>query len=1151
MNTPAQPTRILVVDDVLANLKLVIEILSGQGYQVRPASSGTMALRSVEVEQPDLILLDVRMPEMDGYEVCRRLKAEARSRSIPVIFLSALDDTADKIKGFEAGGVDYITKPFQPMEMLKRIETHLALQRLQHEVEAQNLQLRHEIVERQRAEALLKAHEADLENQVAARTAALEEEIRGHQRTEQTLRDSQQRLADIINLLPDPTFAIDLQGRVILWNRAAEEFTGIGSADMLGKDNYEYALPFYGERRPMLLDFVLHPSGAITSFYSQIRQEQGLVMAEAYTRSVKGGDAYLLITAAPLFDAQGAVIGAIESLRDITVRQRHEEALRESEKRLTQFFDFLPDATFAIDIDGRVIAWNQAIEELTGVKAEAMLGRGNFAYSVPFYGRPRPILIDLVFKPEAEIQGHYAQARKEGAYLLAESEMTLRGERRVLWGIARPLFDCNGNMVGAIESVRDITDRRRAEEALKLGAERLHALLRINQMGEASLGEIVNYVFEEVVRLTQSAIGYLGFLNDDESTMHLQVWSRNVMPACRLADNSLHMPVAAAGLWGEAVRQRRPIITNDYQAPNPLKKGCPEAHIPLRRHMNVPLLVGEKIVLVAGVGNKVEEYDQSDVQQLTLLMEGMWRIVERKRAETAIREANERFKSVLRAATAYSIIGTDPEGVIKIYNEGAELMLGYDAEEVVDRATLALFHSPEEIAARGAALGIEPGFEVLVAAARRGETETREWTYILKGGARRTVSQTVTAMHNESGLLSGFIGIARDITAEKKLEQQFIQSQKMECVGLLAGGVAHDFNNLLTPILGYADLLIRGFAEDDSRRKRLLQMKAAAERAKDLTHRLLVFSRKQVIELKTLDLGDIVSQFEKILRRTIRENIAIKVVVVPQSGKVRVDAGQIELVLLNLSINAQDAMVGGGELTIEVREVDLDAAFTANHAGLVPGPYVMLAVSDTGVGMDGQMLEHIFEPFFTTKETGKGTGLGLSTVYGIVKQHGGAIYVSSEVNRGTVFKVYLPRVDAEGMAAEPSPPQEETVTQGGETILVAEDSEIVRFLAVDMLESFGYRVLSAEGPERAIEMAAAYQGRIDLLLTDVVMPGMNGRELYQRLHPTRPELKVLFMSGYTSNVIGQHGVLDQEEAFVQKPFTLQSLSEKIRQVLDG
>jgi PAS domain S-box-containing protein len=395
------------------------------------------------------------------------------------------------------------------------------------------------------------------------------------------------------------------------------------------------------------------------------------------------------------------------------------------------------------------------------------------------------------------------------------------------------------------------------------------------------------------------------------------------------------------------------------------------------------------------------------------------------------------------------------------------------------------------------------------------------------------------------------VGIISDITERKKLEAELRQSQKMETVGLLAGGIAHDFNNLLTPILGYADLLILGIADEDQRRSKLEHIKQAGERARDLTQRLLAFSRKQLIELKTVDLGDLIRKFESILRRTIRENINIEVRISPSLSRVRADAGQIEQALVNLSINAQDAMPEGGTLTIEARDIELDESYTDRHPEIVPGPYVMLAVNDTGIGMEAQVIEHIFEPFYTTKELGKGTGLGLSTVYGIVKQHGGSISVYSEMNHGSIFKVFLPRVSENGEKIALYSPQPDEVARGFETVLVAEDNEMVRTLACSMLESLGYQVLSAENPDRCIELVKNYLSTINLLLTDVVMPRMNGKDLYDRLHRMRPDLKVIFMSGYTSNVIGHHGVLDQGTHFIQKPFSIHTLSEKVRHVLDS
>jgi PAS domain S-box-containing protein len=525
---------------------------------------------------------------------------------------------------------------------------------------------------------------------------------------------------------------------------------------------------------------------------------------------------------------------------------------------------------------------------------------------------------------------------------------------------------------------------------------------------------------------------------------------------------------------------------------------------------------------------------------------------ERRQAEETVRTSNNLLKSVIRAATAYSIIGTDANGLIKLFNEGATLMLGYRSEDVIDKVTPLLFHDPDEVMERAAELGIEPGMEVFIKAARHGETETREWTYIRKDGSRIAVSLTVTAMYSEEGMLTGFIGVARDISNEKKMEQQLVQSQKMETVGLLAGGIAHDFNNLLTPVLGYTDLLMEDMQEGDRSREHMQQIAQAAMRAKELTQRLLVFSRKQMIELKPVNLGDIVCQFENMLRRTIRENIIIEVRVSEPLSMVMADAGQIEQVLVNLSVNAQDAMPEGGILTIEARDIELDQSNRTGNPDLAPGKYVLLTISDTGVGIDKKTIEHIFEPFYTTKELGKGTGLGLSTAYGIVKQHGGSISVYSEIDRGTIFKVFLSCAEIDGSDNEQqSVSQDDESIRGFETILVVEDNEMVRNIACQILAGLGYNVLEAEAPDRCIEMVSSYEGTIHLLLTDVIMPRMDGKALFDRLNEKLPGIRVLFMSGYASNVIGHHGVLDEGMNFIQKPFSLHALAQKVRQALDS
>jgi PAS domain S-box-containing protein len=394
------------------------------------------------------------------------------------------------------------------------------------------------------------------------------------------------------------------------------------------------------------------------------------------------------------------------------------------------------------------------------------------------------------------------------------------------------------------------------------------------------------------------------------------------------------------------------------------------------------------------------------------------------------------------------------------------------------------------------------------------------------------------------------LGVGTDITPRRQLEEQLRQSQKMEAVGRLAGGIAHDFNNVLTAILGYSQMLLTDLSEGDPRREDVREIEQAANRAATLTRQLLAFSRRQVLQPQVLDLNALVENLDKFLRRLIGEDIDLRVHASPDLWLVSADSGQVEQVIMNLAVNSRDAMPTGGKLTIETGNVVLDAAYAQRHIAVTPGEYVMLAVSDTGTGMDEETQARIFEPFFTTKASGKGTGLGLSTVYGIVKQSGGNIWVYSEVGRGTTIKIYLPRESVSVLPPRQVRP-ETTDLQGTETILLVEDEDPVRALAAKILRGLGYQVMEAKLGREAITIADAHDAGIDLLLTDVVMPGYSGADLARKLAESRPALKVLFMSGYTDEAIIHHGVLDANIAYLQKPFTPDVLAAKVREVLSS
>ncbi|HXO84936.1 MAG TPA: PAS domain S-box protein, partial [Gemmatimonadales bacterium] len=474
-------------------------------------------------------------------------------------------------------------------------------------------------------------------------------------------------------------------------------------------------------------------------------------------------------------------------------------------------------------------------------------------------------------------------------------------------------------------------------------------------------------------------------------------------------------------------------------------------------------------------------------------------------------------------------------------NDAMARMYGLkDAHELVGTA-LADLHDVHDPANR------EQIRSFIRAGYRLSDSETREHS---KDGKPRVFLNNVVGFI-EDGHIVRVWGTQRDVTDQRHLEEQFRQAQKMEAVGQLAGGIAHDFNNLLTAILGNTQLLLRDLPPGDSKRGDVEEIRKASERAASLTRQLLAYSRRQMLQPEVLDLNVVVAEMDKMLRRLIGENIALETLLAPDLGRVRADPNQVEQVLVNLAVNARDAMVdsGGGTLTIGTGNVDLDEAFTQANLGSKAGPHVVLAVTDTGTGMDATVRAHLFEPFFTTKEVGKGTGLGLATVYGIVKQSDGYISVHSEPGRGSSFKIYLPRLDARPRTS--SPGLKLGVSRGTETILVVEDEPAVLALSQRALETHGYVVLAASDATTALRLVERHGGTIHLLLTDVVMPGMSGRDLADQLSARRPGTRVLYMSGYPGDAVVQHGELQPGAAFLQKPFSPDGLARKVRDVLDA
>ncbi len=520
----------------------------------------------------------------------------------------------------------------------------------------------------------------------------------------------------------------------------------------------------------------------------------------------------------------------------------------------------------------------------------------------------------------------------------------------------------------------------------------------------------------------------------------------------------------------------------------------------------------------------------------------------RQEIEETLRESQEKYKSILdNIEDGYYEV--DLAGNLTFFNHSACRILGYSSSELMGMNNRAFMDAENA----------EKVFQTFHHVFTTGEAyRAVGWEIITKDGVKRHLDTSVSLVRDTGGNVSGFRGIVRDVTEHRKAEKEKIhlmeqlqQAQKLESIGRLAGGVAHDFNNLLSVILGYGELLLESMGRSHPHHEPLELIYQAGMRARELTRQLLAFSRKQVLEMQIVDINHVAAGFEKLLQRMIGEDIQLNLVLTATPLTVRADTAQLEQVLMNLAVNARDAMPDGGTLTIETAAVELDSAYAEKKPGVSPGSYAMISVSDTGCGMTKDTLDRIFEPFFTTKDREKGTGLGLATSYGIIKQHEGNIWVYSEPDKGTVFKIYLPLcAEKDAVKAIPaklsklSPPVATSAT-----VLIVEDDPSVRKLAGLILSGHGYTVIESENVTDAIAKAAALEGPIHLVLTDVVMPQMKGPEVFEKICEHHPNARVLYMSGYTDNMIACHGVLNQGVQFIQKPFTAQGLLEKCRKVL--
>jgi PAS domain S-box-containing protein len=679
-----------------------------------------------------------------------------------------------------------------------------------------------------------------------------------------------------------------------------------------------------------------------------------------------------------------------------------------------------------------------------------------------------------------------------------EERLTASGITRVYEAIKTPYRDTGGEVIGVIGVSRDITDRKHEEDARRQQQTLLRIAGRIARLG----GWSIDLAAQQVA------------------------WSDEV---CAIHDEPPGYQPSVAAAIAYYLPEDRPVVTEAVER-------CIADGTPFDVECQLRTAKGRDI-WVRSIGEAVHDQDG----RVTAVHGAFQDITDRKRAEAASRHAEELLLLRDRAIQAVSqgILVTDPQQAVLFVSGGFERMTGYPADEIVGRNCRFL---------QGAGTDAEAVREMRTAIAEARSCTVEILNY-RKDGTPFWNEVSITPVLGRQGQVTHFVGVQTDITQRRKLEDQYRQSQKMEAVGRLAGGVAHDFNNLLTIISGYTELLLAMPAVDDVVRDSIVSISEASEQAASLTRQLLGFSRKSLLQPKVLDLNALIAKTSGMLRRLIGEDILLTTVLDPKISPVRMDPGQLDQVLMNLAVNARDAMPSGGKLTIETRNVLIGAADRAAHLDCQPGPRVMVAMTDTGCGMTPEVMVRIFEPFYTTKPVGRGTGLGLSMVFGIIEQSGGCMHVYSEPDRGTTFKMYLPAVNeqhtADAEAAGPS------TVQGTETILLVEDADGVRGLASMSLRMHGYQVLTAIDGKDALRVARAHHGPLHMVLTDVVMPRLGGPLLVEQLQEQSPDLKVLFMSGYTDDAVVRHGLIEADMAFIQKPYTPLALARKVRQVLDA
>jgi PAS domain S-box-containing protein len=821
------------------------------------------------------------------------------------------------------------------------------------------------------------------------------------------------------------------------------------------------------------------------------------------------------------------------SIRDITELKYAEVELLESENKFKSFAEQALTGIYLIQ-DGAFNYVNPRFAEMFGYTVEELQDSTPFKNLV--YEEDLPMVEDQVRRRISgevkSVQYTFRGLKKNGQIFPVE----IYGSRSV-----------HNGKPAALGTILDITERKRAEEALRVRNKLQSKLLGLSQQHTSDLDSFLRIATETAAKILKVERVSIWFLTQDLSELHCE----NLYQISKNAhENGMRLFAKDYPRYFQALSESRTVAAGDALTDSRTNEFS-EAYlkplgitsmmdVPIYHHGNIfGVICHEHVGIQRSWELEEQDFSASISHMVSIALEGS----ERKQAEQALKESEEKFSLAFRTSPYAIAMTRADDGRFVEVNDAFTSITGFTKEEALNSSSVGLKLWANEEDRNRVKADLLNGRKVV----------GQDFRFRKKNGeiiSGLFAAETIL-LKNERCILSSINDITERKKAEEekdKMEAQLNQAQKMEAVGRLAGGVAHDFNNMLSIIIGHAELVLDEISLGDPFYHDITEMRTAANRSVDLTRQLLAFARKQTISPKVLDLNETASGILNMLRRLIGEDINLAWVPGLDVWPVKMDPGQIDQILANLAVNARDAIGGVGTMTIETANVVLDESYSQSHKGFVPGDYVMLAVSDTGSGMDKQTVGRIYEPFFTTKELGKGTGLGLATVYGIVKQNNGFINVYSEPGQGTTFKIYLPR--AEDHVEEKPTMAGKKDLKGTETVLLVEDEEPILALGKTILERRGYVLLATHSPDEALRMALSHPGPIHLLITDVVMPGMNGKDLRDKLDTIKPGFKCIFMSGYTADVIAHRGVLDEGVDFLQKPFSVKTLAEKVREVLD-